>query len=1205
MRIDRLFMVITITFAGLLSSLVAQKPSENFYKNPHALFSTRPKEDSSLQTIERFGPVGLGIDLIQPAFVMRISKVEEDSPAAATGQLKPGQIIESINHQVLADIDPRIQLGKILEAAEATDGVISLKIKGIPQAVVIRIPVLGAYSSTWPLDCEKSNRIVRQVADYLAQPDANQGVAGIGMLFLLSTGEDKDLAPVRHWARSVANKPSTYPWYLGYGGIPLCEYYLRTGDEEVLSGIQKWVDNAVKTQYLDGWIGRGGVSPTYGNGHLNAAGTSVVTFFLLAKECGADVPDHALQGALVHFFRYAGRGGNPYGDHRTEAGFVDNGKNGLLAFAMAAAAALTPNGEKSVYASARDVCAMQSFYTTSFMLHGHTGGGIGEIWRSASMGLLHSRRPEQYREFMDHRKWHYDLSRRFDGSFGILGGAGYDKELWGVAFPLAYTIPRRTLRITGAPPTKYSNAFQLPNQPWGVTSDNDFLSLEAAADANGDVADLTTETLANDSSMAFLRRFHGEEQPTDETIRYYIQHQDHNIRFVAANKAIGINSGYIGWRSPGGEVRNDLVIELLRHKDARVRRAMWLAIQTRSDVMNRQIFDLAIEAISDPDEAWSVKDPLLQSLGHAPSDWIAPHVSSIIPYLNHQDWWLQNAALVALTPVVADSRVYQQVLPAVGELVRSNQRTALTAGLLPAMRQRIQAAGPEIQQLAKETLREAFVDFAGVTHEPGGQNVSATFDAHLEFIAASLADVPGGLDVLYEVARERHPDEILPYQEFFLNADASRFGPKLRSAIKPVITEELIPEYIGLNHPKLRELATLETQSLYPGGSRDSISELAMLHDRAGNTDYNWHLFADLREAKWFYHSFDPIEAERVPFDQLITRYRTVTLPNGMEKWFEESFDPSAKGWKTGQSPFGHYQGKLPSGPIHKCSSSCQGPGCFGGTPARTLWEKEVLLLRGNFKLPTLKEGHRYRIRVNDGDHVGAGGGYQIYINGRPLAEATHCVGRGGGGQPKGAFITKDFIEDFRDGQVTIALKTFLRFNDKYKVKPSEAISQGKISIHMEEQKLPPMGDDMILKSARVVPFLNSQWQAAQDPNDRERQSTAAKFHYEGEFILEQSEIGVWKTLGVVKTIQDFQPDQRLDPRRAPWPTLELKDKGKTDQAKRIWSKHLLLDLTTFEALEMKQLERLGDDYLFIEMGGFSTRHPVDWKSTWVVLQRQ
>ena len=98
---------------------------------------------------------------------------------------------------------------------------------------------------------------------------------------------------------------------------------------------------------------------------------------------------------------------------------------------MAAAAALTPDGEKSVYAQARDVCAMQSFYTTSFMLHGHTGGGIGEIWRSAAMGLLHDKRPQQYREFMDNRQWHYDLSRRFDGSFGILGGAD-----WGCGFLL-------------------------------------------------------------------------------------------------------------------------------------------------------------------------------------------------------------------------------------------------------------------------------------------------------------------------------------------------------------------------------------------------------------------------------------------------------------------------------------------------------------------------------------------------------------------------------------------------------------------------------------------------------------------------------------------------------------------------------------------------------------------------------------------------
>jgi len=479
--------------------------ADSYYTGP-AVFSTRPSETKSLQNIKRFGPVGMGIDLLQPAFVMRISHLEEGSPAAATEKLKAGQIIESINGQKLRDIDPRIQLAQILVAAEATDGVLKFAIKGEAAPVVVKVPVLGAYSKTWPLNCPKSDKIVRQVADYLSKPDSNKGIAGIGMLFLLSTGAEKDLEVVRQWARKAP--AHTYAWYLGFGGIPLCECYLRTGDKEILANIQRWVDNAVKGQYLNGWAGRGGVcSVTYGNGHLNAGGTSVVTFLLLAKECGANVPDHALHGALVHFYRYAGRGGNPYGDHRTEVGFVDNGKNGNLAFAMAAAAALTPDGEDSVYAGARDACAMTSFYTTSFMLHGHTGGGIGEIWRSAAMGLMHDKRPNQYRDFMDSRKWHYDLSRRFDGSFGILGGSGYDKEMWGVAYPLAYTIPRKTLRISGAPPTKFSKRYQLPKLPWGTEADNAFVTLETVPDATGKQQDLSGETLANDVQFHHARRW--------------------------------------------------------------------------------------------------------------------------------------------------------------------------------------------------------------------------------------------------------------------------------------------------------------------------------------------------------------------------------------------------------------------------------------------------------------------------------------------------------------------------------------------------------------------------------------------------------------------------------------------------------------------------------------------------------------------------
>ena len=1196
---NRVVLLFLTALWGSSSVSVAQNA---FYKNPHGLFSTRPDANKSLQNIKRFGPVGMGIDLLQPAFTMRISHIEEGSPAAATGKLKAGQIIESINGQKLADIDPRIQLGNILAEAEAKDGALKFVIRGEVEPVTVKVPVLGAYSKTWPLNCPKSDKIVRQVADYLSQPDAQKGLAGIGMLFLLSTGGDKDLEVVRQWARNV--KPHRYPWYIGYGGIPLTECYLRTGDPKILENIQDWVKNADQTQHNDGWAGRGSALTSYGNGHLNAAGTHVVTFLMLAKECGAEVSDRLLLRSLRHFYRYAGRGGNPYGDNRPENGFVDNGKNGKLAFAMAAAAALTPDGENSLYAKARDVCAIQSFYTTSFMLHGHTGGGIGEIWRSAAMSLMREKRPKQYRDFMDNRRWHYDLSRRFDGSFGILGGAGYDKEQWGVAYPLAYTLPRKNLRIAGAPRTKFSKPYQLPKQLWGTEADNAFLSFEAVPAEDGKQQDLSAETLAEDSSMAFLRRFHGATQPTDDEIRRYVHHQEHSIRHIAAYKALGINSGYIGWKSAGGKVRMNLVMEFLQHKDARVRRAMFGALLGKPNVINPEIFGLAVKSVKNPAESWWVKDAALQVIGRGSAEQVLPLVDTLLPYLKHEEDWLKNAALTALTPVVADERCYKRVLPAIGDLVRNNQRVSITRGLTGGIRAKLKAAGPEVQKLATETLKETFTGYAGSKTAPGGLNTTSTFEFHLEGIASSLAEVPGGLDVLYAVARQRKPKEILPYKQFFLNADSSRFGPTLKKAIHPIITDELIPEYVGRNRARLSELAKAEIQSGYPGGNRDSIDGLVALYDRAGAKDYDWKMFMDLREAEWSYHSFDPIAAEQVPFDQLVTRYRKVTPPEGLENWFApENTSPL---WKRGRSPFGHYKGKLPTGPVHKCGAGCTGPGCYGATKIRSFWEKEVLLLRGTFKVPPLKAGHRYRLRINDGNHVGSGGGHLIYVNGKPLVEAKTCNGRGSGGLPKGAYLTKEFLDDFRSGEITLAAITFLRFNDKYKVKPNSKVPQGKFSLHIEEQKLPPMGDDLLLKSAAIVPMLSTEWQDAQDPEDREKSALARKFRWDGQFVANPEILGNWKVITQVAAMEEFDPAKKFGRARNPlFDAITFKEDGSTHDTTWIWSADILMDLNRYQALKITPKTLAGSLYLFVEAGGYSTRHKPGWKPKLLVLSQQ
>lgn len=96
------------------SSLWSGWPKDSYYKD-YPIFHWYPDEKGTKpQSVYRFGPVGIGIELTVPAFGMKVKNVEEGSPAAASGKLKPGQIIESINGKTLKDIDPRVLLGNLM-----------------------------------------------------------------------------------------------------------------------------------------------------------------------------------------------------------------------------------------------------------------------------------------------------------------------------------------------------------------------------------------------------------------------------------------------------------------------------------------------------------------------------------------------------------------------------------------------------------------------------------------------------------------------------------------------------------------------------------------------------------------------------------------------------------------------------------------------------------------------------------------------------------------------------------------------------------------------------------------------------------------------------------------------------------------------------------------------------------------------------------
>ena len=174
-------------FAGLLLSVTAGAIAQNksngepYYGETkgYPLFNPYPNNTgrggNRPWLVRNFGPVGIGINLVRPGMTMQIHNIEEGSPAAATGKLKKGQIIESINGTVLKEIDPRIILGDLITEAEAKDGKVVLKIKG-EGAVTVQIPVMGSYSETWPLNCKKSDKIVRQMVDLLAKEEKPQSL---------------------------------------------------------------------------------------------------------------------------------------------------------------------------------------------------------------------------------------------------------------------------------------------------------------------------------------------------------------------------------------------------------------------------------------------------------------------------------------------------------------------------------------------------------------------------------------------------------------------------------------------------------------------------------------------------------------------------------------------------------------------------------------------------------------------------------------------------------------------------------------------------------------------------------------------------------------------------------------------------------------------------------------------------------------------
>lgn len=609
---------------------------------------------------------------------LQVTQLTPDTPAAAT--LEKGDVLLEVDGTCLEVQDPRHPLGFAINAAEGRDGKMKFSIKrsGEKKTAVVQLAKSGSYGSTYPIDCIKSQRIVDETAAFILQHGGpGGGINGnLEALFLLSTGEEKYLPTVEKYAVALAGKKAgTSVWGIGYSGIFLGEYYLATGDKRVLPALKERCDTLSSGQYFGGWgHGASHCGPGYVTGGLlNAAGDQALTTLILARECGVEVNQKTYDDALRFFFRFAGRGGVPYGDHHPELWWSSNGKNGGLA------SALTLLPDKKFQAGAQLLALSET--DTYFGCEGGHGSCFGnQTWRNIVDVLVPKEHLNSYWRHKDKMVWFYELSRMPGGGFrtpwhpghGTIGKAPlYQTGL----IAMTYTSYLKNLRICGKPRTEFS----VPHKPTAIelsleTDDFhrvDFIEGVKIEEEPHEIAAVFQTIYNKDGSIKSTKskasiNTKGKKQMPVEWYAKMMRHYSPTVRDWAAHG--------LGFQ---GESAIPEIKKALASKDGRLRVAGLDAIscatgwgigKTNSNITPEMIKENFLPEILKPLK--DLKAPMwekrhaLMALSCADAATITKNLDTITPYLRNQEWWLRAAAFTALQPLIPETEAFLSALPA-------------------------------------------------------------------------------------------------------------------------------------------------------------------------------------------------------------------------------------------------------------------------------------------------------------------------------------------------------------------------------------------------------------------------------------------------------------------------------------------------------------------------------------------------------------
>lgn len=492
-------------FALLSTCVVASASAQVHYYDNDSPWGYRANSGPDAEVPGWFynlGLTGLRAQLVEEEpKALLIRYVFPKSPASS--KIEAGEWIVGVNgemfrephrngygEEVFGGHGPISELAQALDECQgsAGDGTLTLMVRSEESTREVKLTIgqeYGAFAETFPSECDKSEKILQELLEYLVAQQNESGSFGdpvhntFAPLALLASGEERYMEAVKknveYHARETRPKDNRFAdlinWTYMSAAMVMSEYYLATKEEWVLPELREVHDHLNRAQYLrmsqinprareshpdsfpkgpeDAYGGWGHNPGFEGYGPIQMITAQGALAYSLMHRCGLEI-DREKHDAAYQFIR-KGTGANGYvwyedGVGGGEDDWADMGRTGAAAVANAVSPYADGDYRERALFHARVIGTHpESFPDT----HGSPTMGMAFTALGANVDA------ESFRALMDANRWWFTMAQCNDGTFYYQpnrdnAGYGADSRMSAssvVAFIL--TIPRKSLVITG------------------------------------------------------------------------------------------------------------------------------------------------------------------------------------------------------------------------------------------------------------------------------------------------------------------------------------------------------------------------------------------------------------------------------------------------------------------------------------------------------------------------------------------------------------------------------------------------------------------------------------------------------------------------------------------------------------------------------------------------------------------------------------